>query len=81
MDIDNHDVTVGAQVLRNKISNENWATFNNEIPKRLKHAKKTMDLIRDLGETHSNLLTDTFNALLSAPNSRFADFFDKEKLR
>ena len=80
MDIGNPDVIVRAQVLRNNISNTNSAKLNNKIPKMLKHVKKTMDLIRDLGENHDNLLEDTFNALLSAPNSHFVDFFDKEKL-
>ena len=71
MDIGNPNVTVGLQVLRNKVSNTNSAKFNNEITKMLKYLKTTMDLIRDLGETPDNLLEDTFNALISAPNSSF----------
>ena len=76
----NPDTKVGVQVLRNKITNANSAGYAHDIPKMLKDIKMNMDLIRDLGETHDNLLEDAFNALLSAPNSRFVDYFDKQKL-
>ena len=46
----------------------------------LEHIKSTIDLIEDIGETHHNLLKNTFGILLSTPNTRFTQFFEHEKM-
>ena len=80
MDICNPETKVGVQVLRNKIAETKSATFKHKIPDMLEHIKSTMDLIEEMGETHDNLLKDTFGALLTAPNTRFTQFFEHEKM-
>ena len=46
----------------------------------LEHISSTMTNITDLGETHDNLMKDTFDALLSAPNTEFHQYFSLQKL-
>ena len=67
----NLETKVGVQVLRNKIAETKSATFKHKILDMLEHIKSTIDLIKKMGETHDNLLKDTFRALLTAPNTRF----------
>ena len=76
----NPDTKVGVQVLRDKIISTKSATFKHNIPNMLSHIKSTMDLIEEMGETYDSLLKNTFDALLSAPNTTFHQFFVQEKL-
>ena len=80
MDLCNPETKVGAQSLRDKITEAKSATFKHKIPDMLEHIKSTTDLIEDMGETHDNLLKDTFSALLTAPNAHFTQFFEHEKM-
>ena len=80
MDVHNLETKVGVQSLWDKITGAKSATFRHKIPDVLEHIKSTMDLIEDMGKTHDNLLKDTFGAFLTAPNSRFIQFFEHEKM-
>ena len=64
----NPETKVGSQVLRDKISNSKSAMFDNDVSKMMEHIASTMILVTDQGETHDNLMKDTFNALLTAPS-------------
>ena len=46
----------------------------------LEHIASTMTNITDLGETHDNLMKDTFEAFLVAPNMEFHQYFSLQKL-
>ena len=39
-----------------------------------------MILITDQGETHDNLMKDSFNALLNVPNTEFHQYFSLEMM-
>ena len=67
----NPETKVSVQVLRNQISGTKASAFSNNIPDMLQHIAGTMDKIIELGETYDNLIKDTFDALLSAPNMVF----------
>ena len=81
MDTCNPETKVSIQVLHNKITGTKSADYSYEVPKILDHISSTMDLITELGETYDSLLKDTFDALLSIPNTKFHQFFEMEKLR
>ena len=69
--IDTVDLTikVGAQNLRNKIAKANLALFQHNISEMQKYIKNQYDLIIEIGETHENLSINTFDAILSTPNT------------
>ena len=76
----NPETKVGVQSLQDKIIGTKSATLRYNIPDMLEHIKSTMDLIKDMSETHDNLLKDTSGALLIAPNTHFTQFFEYEKI-
>ena len=69
MDIVNPTTKVGVQNLRNKIEKGNSALFRHDISEMLKYIKSQYYLIMEIGETHYNLLINTFDAILSALNT------------
>ena len=81
MDTVNPTTKVSMQNLRNKIAKANSALFQHDIPEMLKYIKNQYDLIMEMGETHDNLLINTFDAILSALNTQFIMFFSQEKMR
>ena len=81
MDACDPETKVTIQMLRSKITGTKSAEFHHNVMKMLDHISSTMNLITELGETHDSLLKDTFDALLTAPNSRFHQFFEIEKTR
>ena len=76
----NPETKVGVQVLRNLITNAKSSAFDNNISNMLDHVASTMSRIRDLGETHDNLMKDAFEALPTAPNSECHQYFSLQKL-
>ena len=54
---------VGAQALRDNIAQTTAADFQKDMARMLEHIQTTVDLIKDMGETHACLLKDTFNVL------------------
>ena len=74
------ETKVGVQSLRVKISETKSESFRNNMPGMLEHVKKTMDVIEAMGKTHENILKDAFDALLTAPNTRFNQIFSHGKL-
>jgi len=57
--------------LCNKITRAKSADFDYDMPKLLNYILSIIDLIIELGKTHNILLYDTFDILLSIPNSQF----------
>ena len=51
------------------------ADFQHNINKILIYIKETMTLIREMEETYDSLLKDTFNTILTVPNTEFTQFF------
>ena len=76
----NPETKVGVQVLRDKISNTKSAMFDHDISRMMEHIASTMILITDQGETHDNLMKDSFNALLTVPNTEFHQCFSLEMM-
>ena len=70
-----------AQVLRNKIANSTYTNFKYDILEMLNDVKITWNLITKKGETHDNLLSNTFDALLTTSNTRFYMFLHQQKMR
>ena len=65
----NPEIKVGIQVFRDIVSHANSSLFGNNILDMFEHVTNTMTNIKDLGETHANLIKGTFDDLLVAPNS------------
>ena len=79
MDTCNPETKVTIQMLRSKISGTKSAEFHYKITKMLDHISSAMNLITELSEIYDSLLKNIFDALLTAPNSRFHQFFEIEK--
>ena len=65
----NPETKVGMWVLRKSISSTKSLLHENNISEILENIASTITRIRDLGETHDNLIKDTFEALLTEPNT------------
>ena len=76
----NPETKVGVQILRDSISNAKSSLFAHDVSDMLEHIASTMTNVTDLGETHENLMKDTFDALLTAPNTEFHQRFSLQKL-
>jgi len=76
----NPETKISVQVLRNLISSTKASEYSNNIPDILQHISSTMDKIVEMGETHDNLMKNTFDALLTAPNTVFHQYFTLEKM-
>ena len=76
----NSETKVGVQVLRSKITGTKSSMFSNNTPDTLECISSTIDAILEIGETHGNLLKDTFDELLTAPNTTCRQHFELEKM-
>ena len=65
----NLETKVGVQVFWSKITGTKSSMFSNNIPDMLDRIASAMDAILEMGETYDNLLKDTFDALLTVPNT------------
>ena len=74
------ETKVGVQVLRDKISNTKSVMFDNDVSRMMEHIASTMILITDQGETHDDLMKDSFNALLTVHNTEFHQHFSLEMM-
>ena len=63
------ETKVGVQVLRGKTTNAKGVIFKNYISKLLEQISNTMFLMTDQGETHNNLISNSFNYLLTVPST------------
>ena len=54
--------------------------LNENIPEMLEYIASVMDGIREMDETHDNLMKNTFDALLTVPNAMFRQLFQLEKM-
>ena len=68
------------QILRDQISSKKAFVFNNNISDMLEHIASTMDMIIELGETHYSLIKESFDSLLTAPNTTFHQCFQLDKM-
>ena len=76
----NPETKFGVLVLRDQISSATVLVFKRNIPDILEHIASTMDMIREMDETHDNLMKCAFDALLNAPNTVFHWHFQLEKM-
>ena len=76
----NPETKVCMQVLRNAISSTKSSLHDNNISDMLENVTSVMTRIRDLWETHDNLMKDTFESLLTATNTEFHQHFALQKL-
>ena len=79
MDTCNPQTKVGVQNLRDKIAQAKSADFGHDVGKMMTYIKEQMTLIHEMRETHDSLLKDSFNAILTVPNSEFTRFFSLKR--
>ena len=72
------ETKASVQVLRDQISSAKVLALNSNIPDMLEHITSVMVRIREIGETHDNLMKDAFDALLTIPNTACHQYFQPE---
>ena len=65
------ETKIGTRVLRYNVSNSKSTVFKNDTSKIIEYITSTMIIITDQGETHDNLMKETFNAFLMVPRTEF----------
>ena len=71
----NPEMKVGVQVLWDKKTNAKVEMLDNYVSKNLECMESAMILITDKGETHDNLMTCAFDALLKVSKTNFRQNF------